>query len=44
MTWTLISYSEVKVPLMPYRLDYIIGIIKNEKNQQIMVQIDKEYI
>ena len=44
MTWTLISYSEIKMPLPPYRSDYIIGIAESEDGPRLMVQIDKEYV
>jgi uncharacterized OB-fold protein len=44
MTWVLISYSEIKMPLPPYCSEYIIGIVENEAAQRCMVQIDQMYV
>jgi len=44
MTWVLISYSEIKMPLPPYCSEYIIGIVENEAAQRCMVQIDQKYV
>jgi len=42
--WTIFSYSEIKVPLPPFKSKYVIGIAESEIGQRIMVQIDKKYI
>lgn len=44
MVWSLISYSEIKLPLPPYRSDYIVGIAESEEGQRLMVQVAKEYM
>lgn len=44
MVWSLISYSEIKLPLPPYRSDYIVGVVESEEGQRLMVQVDKEYM
>lgn len=41
MVWTLISYSDIRVPLEPFEGSYIIGIVENEDSERKMVQIDK---
>lgn len=41
--WKLISYSELKIPLNPYKFIYGIGIVENERGQRIITQIDKKY-
>lgn len=44
MVWTLISYSEIKLPILPYRSNYLIGLAENEESHRITVQIDKEHL
>lgn len=44
MIWKLISYSETKVPLPPYREGYIIGIVEDENGKRLIAQIDKKYL
>jgi 3-oxoacyl-[acyl-carrier protein] reductase len=44
MTWTLISYSEVKLPLPAYRSDYIIGVAESEDGRRCMVQVDRDHV
>lgn len=43
MSWKLISYSEIKLPLPPYKSEYIIGIVENGKGERKIVQIDNKY-
>ena len=41
--WTLISYSEVKLPLKPYLLEYVLGIIEDENGERFIVRVDKKH-
>jgi uncharacterized OB-fold protein len=43
MTWTLISFSEIMVPLEPLEGSYIIGIVENSDFERKMVQIDTRW-
>jgi len=43
MTWTLISFSEIMVPLEPLEGSYIIGIVENSDFERKMVQIDNKW-
>lgn len=41
--WKLISYSNLKIPLKPYKSNYSIGIVENDSGQRKIVQINKKY-
>ena len=41
--WKLISYSDLKVPLKPYKSNYAIGIVENDSGQRKIAQINKKY-
>lgn len=41
--WTLVSYSNLKIPLKPYQSNYVIGIVENELGERKITQIDKRY-
>ena len=41
--WVLISYSNLKIPLKPYKSNYSVGIVANDKGQRKIVQINKKY-
>jgi len=43
MTWTLLSFSEIMVPLEPLEGSYIIGIMENSDFERKMVQIDNKW-
>ena len=43
MTWKLISYSELNMPLPPRKSGYAIGIAENPDKKRLMVRIDKKY-
>ena len=43
MTWTLLSFSEIIVPLEPLEGSYIIGIMENSDFERKMVQIDNKW-
>ncbi|KAF5414902.1 MAG: hypothetical protein C5S49_06490 [Candidatus Methanogaster sp.] len=41
--WKLISYSDLKIPLKPYKSNYSIGIVENDSSQRKITQINKKY-
>lgn len=41
--WKLISYSDLKIPLKPYKSNYSIGIVENDSGQRKIAQINKKY-
>jgi 3-hydroxybutyryl-CoA dehydrogenase len=43
LSWKLISYSYVGVPLIPYNTEYVLGIAENDQGQSIVVQIRKDH-
>lgn len=43
MVWKLISYSEIKMPLAPYKSNYVVGVAEDENGQRCVVQISKEH-
>jgi 3-hydroxybutyryl-CoA dehydrogenase len=43
LSWKLISYSYVGVPLKPFNTEYVLGIAENDQGQSIVVQIRKDY-
>ncbi len=44
MVWKLMSYSEIKMPLQPYKSNYIVGIVENEAGERLVVRINKEHV
>lgn len=44
MIWKLISYSEAKFPLPPFKTNYAVGIIENENGDKLIAQIDQKSI
>jgi len=42
--WTLLNYSLSNVPLPPYEAGYLIGMVRNEKGEKSIIQIDKKYL
>ncbi|WP_421908316.1 hypothetical protein [Methanolacinia petrolearia] len=43
MKWMLISFSEMVVPVEPFKEKYIIGVIQNENLERMIVQIDDKF-
>jgi hypothetical protein len=43
VNWILYSYSEISVPLLPFKDSYIIGIVEDSQGQRQMTQIDNKY-
>ena len=43
MTWILVSFSEIMVPLEPLEGSYVIGIAENSDFERKMVQIDNKW-
>lgn len=41
--WRLLSYSDVKLPLDPYR-NYVIGIAENDNKERRMVHLEEGYL
>ena len=41
--WKLISYSNLKIPLKPYKSNYSVGIVENDSGQRKIAQINKKY-
>ena len=41
--WKLISYSDLKVPLKPYKSNYSVGIVESSSGQRKIAQINKKY-
>ena len=42
MVWTLVSYSEIRVPLPPFEPGYFVGLAEDENKRRLMVQIEIE--
>ncbi len=40
MVWTLISYSEIRVPLRPFKSGYFTGLAEDENKRRLIVQVD----
>lgn len=40
MTWRIVSYSEIEVPLKPYKPCYVLAIIEDSKGERIMAQVE----
>jgi len=43
MTWKLITYTKVYLPVEPYQSTYAIGIVENEKGERKTVRIPAKY-
>ena len=43
VNWILYSFSEVFLPLPPFKDSYIVGIVENSQGIRQMTQIDKKY-
>jgi uncharacterized OB-fold protein len=39
MVWTLISYSEIQVPLPPFEPNYLVGLVEDDDKQRLIVQV-----
>lgn len=42
--WKVVSYTNVVIPLAPFRNGYILVIVKNAKNERAVAQVKTEYI
>jgi|GEM_PF-771776 uncharacterized OB-fold protein len=42
MVWTLISYSEIQVPLPPFEPGYVVGLAEDENKRRLIVQVEIE--
>jgi uncharacterized OB-fold protein len=40
MVWTLVSYSEIHVPLLPFEPGYVVGLAEDENTQRLIVQVE----
>jgi hypothetical protein len=40
MVWTLVSYSEIQVPLPPFEPGYCVGLAEDENKRRLIVQIE----
>ena len=40
MVWTLVSYSEIHVPLLPFERGYIVGLAEDENKRRLIVQVE----
>ena len=40
MVWTLVSYSEIRVPLPPFKSGYFMGLAEDENKRRLIVQVD----
>jgi len=42
MVWTLVSYSEILVPLPPFEPGYFIGLAEDENKRRLIVQVEMD--
>jgi hypothetical protein len=42
MVWTLVSYSEIQVPLPPFKPGYFVGLIEDENKRRLTIQVEIE--
>jgi uncharacterized OB-fold protein len=40
MVWTLVSYSEIHVPLLPFKPGYVVGLAEDGNTQRLIVQVE----
>lgn len=44
MTWTVISYSELAMPLLPYTTGYVVVLVENGQSERNIAHVDKKYL
>lgn len=44
MAWTLLSYSEIVMPLFPYSAGYVIVLVENEEKVRMIAHVYKRYL
>ncbi len=42
MVWTLVSYSQIRVPLPPFEPGYVVGLAEDENKRRLMVLVEVE--